>query len=377
MNFTPLVSPAVTPLDTQFQRPDYAASSDCFSPLTSPALRAQTHNAHHSVYGALRGSDTSDTTSPIDPQLEYSAPTSGQTPASLRKSKRKTSTSSAKNPARAVRQSPVVKPQSRRKQPSSTIIPPKEVDNLIEEARKAKSNGTPVSPGRLPLPYSQDSSGADSVSPEPLSEILMPPPATPKSSSASRSPYLTAKNSGGQQQPSPAIAAKEAPATPASLMKIRKGQGQKGSALPRTTSNLKEQAMLAEADMEQIMEDIALPEPASASKKPALQPISIPAANGHRLNPSSANRTPTAASAPGTATGSAFPSPTASALASPNGTMNGMRNGTPKMKIRDAKKRSSSTQISPALRPKISPSIKPLLPEGGTLRDSRNYACKY
>ena len=126
--------------------------------------------------------------------------------------------------------------------------------------------------------------------------------------------------------------------------------------------------MLAEADMEQIMEDIALPEPASVSKKPALQPISIPAANGHKASPNSAGRIPTAASAPVTATGSTFPSPTASALASPNGIMGGKRNGDqPKMKIRDAKKRSNSSQISPALRPKISPSIKPLLPDGGKL----------
>lgn len=367
MNFTPLVSPAVTPLDTQFQRPDYAASTDCFSPLTSPALRAQSHSAHHSVYSAVRGSDTSDTTSPIDPQLEYSAPTSGQTPGVARKSKRKTSSSSMKNPARAVRQSPVVKPQSRRKHPSSTIIPPKEIDRVLKEARKGRSNGmSPGADGSLSLPYSQDSSGADSVSPEPLTEVLMPPPATPKSSSASRSPYLTARNGGGPQHPSPGITAKEAPATPASLMKIRKGQASKGSVLPRTASNLKEQAMLAEADMEQIMEDIALPEPASVSKKPALQPISIPIANGHKLSPHSSSRTPNATSAPGTANGSTFPSPTASALTSPNGTMGGKRSGDQaKLKIRDSKKRSNSNQISPALRPKISPSIKPLLPEGG------------
>lgn len=370
MNFTPLVSPAVTPLDTTFQRPDYAASTDGFSPLTSPALRAQNHSAHHSVYGAMRGSDTSDTTSPIDPQLDYPAPTSGQTRIAVRKSKRKTSTDSTKNPSRGVRQSPVVKPQSRRKQTSSAYIPPKEVERVLEEARPRKHNGTPTSAdGRLPLPYSQDSSGADSVSPEPLSEILMPPPATPKSSSASRSPYLAAKNGGAQQQPSPAITAKEAPATPASLMKIRKGQGGKVLSLSRSTSSLKEQAMLAEADMEQIMEVIALPEPASTSKKPTPRPIIIPGANGHRLKPQSANRTPTAASAPVTATSSSFPSPTASALTSPNGITNGRRNGDqPKLKIRDPKKRSSSsTQISPALRPKISPSIKPLLPEGAVV----------
>lgn len=368
MNFTPLVSPAVTPLDTQFQRPDYAASTDCFSPLTSPALRAQNAHSHHSVYGSIRGSDTSDTTSPIDPSLEYSAPTSGSTPASLRKSKRKTSQSSTKNAVRAVRQSPVVKPQTRRKHTSSsTVIPPKEIAGIIEEARKSKMGGSPAAQeGRLPLPYSQDSSGADSVSPEPLSEILMPPPATPKSNPAARSPYLIAKQGDHSQQPSPAIVGKEAPATPASLMRIRKQAGKAAGGQQQSTMNLKEQARLAEADMEQIMEDITLPEPANAVKKPALRPIEIPASNSDIVIPrSTSSKTPTAASAPVTATCSAFPSPTTSAMASPNGVSNGKRRDL-KVKGRDPKRNSSSTQMSPALRPKISPSIKPLLPDGGT-----------
>lgn len=256
-----------------------------------------------------------------------------------------------------------MKPQGRRKQPSSTIIPAKEISGIIEDARKPKHAGTN---GILHLPQSQESSGADSVSPEPLSEILMPPPATPKSNSAGISPYLTAKQSAAIT--SPGLGASEGPATPASLMKFRKQAGKAGTT-QRQSSNLKEQAMLAEADMEQIMEDIVLPEPASATKKPALRPINAEMANEDQSTPTTSARIVTnhgIVSAPATATSSAFPSPNLGAMASPNGsTMN--KRADSKMKSRDPKKRNSnnSVQVSPALRPKISPSIKPLLPEGG------------
>ena len=375
MNFTPLVSPAVTPLDTQFQNPEFAPTTDSFSPLTSPALRAQNYGAHRPIYGGVRGSDTSDTTSPIDPSLEYSGPTSGSTPGSIRKSKRTASSSSSKTPGRSVRQSPVVKPQSRRKQPSSTVIPPKEVAGIIEEASKSRKNTTVAADGRLPVPYGQDSSGPDSVSPEPLNEILMPPPATPKSNSAGRSPYMAAKQ-GAPTQSTPAVPAKEAPATPASLMKIRKQAGKVPPTGSRTTSSLKEQAMTADAEMEQIMEDIALPEAAASSKKHSLKPINIGGPSTDTTGPQSArsnsSKTPTSTSAPGTA----IASPAANGLSSPIGTGGATRTDQPRLKIRDSRKRNStSNQISPALRPKISPSIKPLLPEGGKSAQILGHHC--
>lgn len=375
MNFTPLVSPAVTPLDTQFRNPDYAASTDCFSPLTSPALRAQSQSAQPSLYGGVRGSDTSDTTSPVDLSHEYPAPTSGSTPGSLRKTKRTASSSSSKNPARTVRQSPLVKAQSRRKQTSSTIIPPKEVAIILEEAQKSKKSTPAAVDGRLTLPYGQDSSDPDSVSPEPLSEILMPPPATPKSNSAGRSPYLAAKDGNQQQTPSSA-GTKGAPATPASLMKIRKQAGKSSAAL-RSTSQLKEQAARAEADLEQIMEGLPSPEATSNSRKPALKPINTVDANGGRVTATfSSARGLGTASAPATAVGVAFPSPIASTTTSPKGVTKAKITDPVKPKPRDPRKRnSSSSQISPALRPKISPSIKPLLPEGGKLMRSQRLSC--
>ena len=362
MVFTPLVSPAVTPLDTQFQYPDYPVPGEYFSPLTSPALEAQNHAAQRSIYGAVRGSDTSDTTSPVDMNIDFSGPTSAANPVTIRKSRRKTSSAALKNPARAVKQSPSMKPQNRRKQSSSTSIPPKEVAGIIEDARRSKPPNRPASAdGRLPLPYGQDSSEAESISPEPLSEILMPPPATPKSTSSSKSPYLAAKQGGPQPAIAPSPTSENAPATPASLMKIRKQAGKGANGLHRPSS-LKEQASMAEADMEQIMEDITLPEPAKSNRKPSLTPINTEGANDIDTTPTlSARKTPKYGpqSAPLSATSSVFPSP----LASPRGVTPGRRG---ELKAAGKKRNSSSSaHVSPALRPKMSPSIKPLLPEGG------------
>src|SRR5438067_11489932 len=98
MFFTPLVSPAVTPLDTNFHIPDYSAY---FSPITSPALDAQQID-----YRNQRRNHSSNNTSPVDPKdgpanlaSKNSAPSSRRKSASLR------------NPARVVRQSPSMKPQ--------------------------------------------------------------------------------------------------------------------------------------------------------------------------------------------------------------------------------------------------------------------------
>ena len=377
MIFTPLVSPAVTPLDTQFQYPDYAAPADAFSPLTSPALRAQNQAVQHSVYGAVRSSDTSDTTSPIDPSLDLSAPTSGPPTTNVRKSKRKSSSSSTKNPVRAVRQSPAMKPQNKKKQQSSTVIPPKEISGIIEEARRSnQANKTQqTADGKTRFPYSQDSSGPDSVSPEPLSEVLMPPPATPKCSSASRSPYLNANQHGHQAVPLQDT--NDEPATPASLMKIRKQAG-KVNGKNRPTSSLKEQTAIAEAGMEQTMEDVVLPEPAGTAKKPALKPINTADVNSGSSTPfMGARKAPKdgSASAPITATTSALPSP--QLLASPS-SAGAVKRVDSRTKSGDPKKRNSqsSVHVSPALRPKISPSIKPLLPEGGKALTSHHSTSK-
>ena len=369
MTFTPLVSPAVTPLDTQFRMPEFTIPGEYFSPLTSPALEAQNPAAHRSGYGAVLTADAPEMTSPVDMNIDLGTAIGTQSPNLIRKPRRKASTTSTKNPARAVRQSPAMKPQTRRRQASSTTIPPKEVAEIIEEARRSKQNGgtSQTNPGKLPLPYSQDSSEAESVSPESLSEALMPPPATPRPGSAGRSPRLTGKLNGSKS--APLLAMSSEPATPASLMKIRK-QASKALNRQHSSSNLREQALLAENEMEQIMEDIVLPEPARIAK-PDLPPIITTGVNqDDQTTPTLSARKISyfgPLSAPPTATSSVFPSPQLASSPSPGATMSSKRTDL-KPLGRGSKKRNSTTSVhvSPALRPKISPSIKPLLPEGGT-----------
>lgn len=366
MVFTPLVSPAVTPLDTHFQYQEPSSVGDNFSPLTSPAIEARNHAAHSSAFETMRNSDTSETTSPID--LSANLPASGSVPA--KKPRRKT-LPTQKNPARSVKQSPAMKPQSRKKQTTSTTIPQREVSGIIEEASKNKAGkaSTPRSSANpnLPIPYTHDSSETESISPEPLSEILMPPPATPKSGTASQSPSLLAKHPTSNSAPTTSIP--EEPATPASLMRIRK-EARRSVTKRQGSSGLKEQASLAEIDAAEAMEDITLPEPAKAAK-PALAPINTAEANDEQVTPTlSGQKTPKCGttSAPLTATSSVFPSPQLGGLVSPGGTKS-VKGAQSKNNARERKKRtsSSSVQVSPALRPRISPSIKPLLPEGASV----------
>ncbi|KAL9604031.1 MAG: hypothetical protein Q9219_000793 [cf. Caloplaca sp. 3 TL-2023] len=365
-NFTPLVSPAVTPHDAQFRYQDYAIPSEYFSPLTSPALEAQNaqnNGSQRSVYSAVRGSDTSDTTSPIDLNIDPSLQPVVQNGA--RKPRRRTSNAAQRNPSRTVRQSPSMKPQAKKKHSSSTTIPPSRVSDIIEDAENAKrSNGTSqYGKSRRPVALSRESSEAESISPEPLSEILMPPPATPKSASASKSPQVIAKP-GSQSAPMPALDNK--PVTPSSLMMIRKGAAKvAGSALKEQTSQL-------ESELEQTMEAMIVPDSSKPSaKRPALTPLRTSDANDDETTPTmSARKTPKIAptSAPATATGSAFSSPKLNPVASPNGVTQNKRGDT-RSGGRGGKRRtnSSSVQVSPALRPRISPSIKPLLPEGAVV----------
>ena len=362
MVFTPLVSPAVTPLDGRFRRPDPALNGDAFSPLTSPAIEARNHANYTSAYETMRHSDTSDTTSPID--LNAKMPTSCALRA--RKAHRKTMPTPKNPPARSVKQSPAMKPQSRKKQ-SSTTIPSKEVSGIIEEASKnsgGKINHSSTA-AKLPFSYNHESSEAESISPESLSEILMPPPATPKSGTAGQSPSIVPKQPASTSAPTTLMP--EEPATPASLMRIRKQAG-RTTTKQRGPSSLKEEASLVAQDEDSTQGHDVPPEAAKAPK-PVLAPISTAQVDDDQVTPTLSGQKMSnygTASAPLTATSSIFPSPQLGALKSPSGPRSGRRTEL-KSNSRDSKKRtnSSSVQVSPALRPRISPSIKPLLPEGG------------
>jgi hypothetical protein len=140
--FTPLVSPAVTPHDARFQIPDFTVPGHYFSPLTSPALNAQSHqHAQQHSQNTTSGSSTGH--SPVDVDMELLGEPDMTQQASgrrLRSTNKRSAPRSANGNAR-VRQSPIVKP-GRRKATLSSFIPPKEVSELMQEARGERSSSS-------------------------------------------------------------------------------------------------------------------------------------------------------------------------------------------------------------------------------------------
>ncbi|KAF2741509.1 hypothetical protein EJ04DRAFT_422596 [Polyplosphaeria fusca] len=339
--FTPLVSPAVTPHEARFQIHDFTTVPGAyFSPLTSPALDAQNHQHANAQASQYTTSGSSAGTSPVDVDMENAGEAAMAQPETGRKLRsNKRSVPRASSAADRVRQSPIVKP-GRRKATVPSLIPRKEVSELMEEAQRSKST-RPSSSG-LEVPRSRESSAAESISPEPL-EKMGPPP---KPGSVTQSPAMIAQAQSGQGV---------APATPASLMRLQQSPNFNAPDVPPMLEDLR----LPEATLDRhaltrndtaILDDGQITPRLSSRKTPKLGPLSTPSA-GAAL--------------------SGKPSPALSAIASPTspGFPLGKKIDT---KLARTKKRnnSSSTLVSPALRPKISPSIKPLLPDGSVTDDT-------
>ncbi|KAF2491936.1 hypothetical protein BU16DRAFT_98603 [Lophium mytilinum] len=356
--FTPLVSPAVTPHDIRYQMPEYTTvPGPYFSPLTSPALRAQSQQERDAYQRSQYGtSGSSAGTSPMEFDVDMLGEAATSQPDAGRRlrSNKKTGNRSAAASAR-VRQSPIVKPSTRRKATLSSVIPPKEVSDLLEEVQKAKH--TQSNFNTLPPPRSQDASEAESISPEPLSEMRPPP----RPGSVTHSPAISAKG-GNAFSPMHGAAQGLHPATPASLMRLQQS--------PSFSPNLSHHQ-----EMSPLLEELTLPESATTTSRPSIARLEtsflahdedqstprLPARKTPKLNPSST---------PGSISLSLAPSPLMSAISSPTSpgfALNGARRIEAKGP-RNSKKRNSTSSalVSPALRPKISPSIKPLLPDGAT-----------
>ena len=318
MSFTPLVSPAVTPMDSSFRMADYAVPGEYFSPLTSPALEAQNVRRRQPYYPSAPSSDTGAASSPVDLNAEKAAATSQPQPA-VRKSQRKKSTSGRPN-TRSVRQSPAMKPQTRGKKSLSTggmIVQQPEDEDAAEKNNVLK----PSIFDKRPI-GSSDGSGQDSVSPEPLS--LMPPPAIP-----GKSPNLLAQSQSRS-------GSNEEAATPATLMRLSSGQQRPSPTMGRDGT--------ASGENGEYMEDIMLPE-AMASARPTLE-IDTSKANTEDLH------TPTMSAK----------TPKLSAGSTPRTSQSQCE---PKSSNRSKKRQNTSSTQSPALVPRISPSIKPLMPSSG------------
>ncbi|KAK9770615.1 putative Helix-loop-helix DNA-binding domain-containing protein [Seiridium cardinale] len=339
MAFTPLVSPAVTPLDAHFPvDTQFTVPGAYFSPLTSPALHAQ--NETHLSFGQGQGS-TNTTNSPQEMDLENSGPPS--VPVDLSKKVRKGNVSKAR---KGVRQSPIVKPQ-RRKTASTPVMNAQILSELAESAAE-RTESTTAKPTSASGTSTEDSENA-SVSPEALSD--MPPPPLPQPRSARQSPHVQAHQTAVHPLPA-SLNGMASPATPATLFRISpKGKstditnpGQVASEHIETFE-LPESASFPKPQLPQLntQTDSTSPPEVETAKVVTLQPLPSP------VFPKPSPRLAPSIDSPQIAPkGAATPNPRKTPMLAPRG----------------SKKRGSvsSVAVSPALRPKISPNIKPLLP---------------
>ncbi|KAJ5149299.1 hypothetical protein N7448_000877 [Penicillium atrosanguineum] len=352
--YTPLVSPAMTPLESQFRVPEYTVPGEYFTPLTSPALEAQNTSSSNNGYPfhARQMSDVGfvATHAEMNHLPGTSAPPS---PSIIRKTNRRRTSTTSRLPGRSkVKQSPSLRAQTQRNRGKPVPHSSEEFYNsLTHELSKPQNHDV-----RSLQVSSNEGSGQDSVSPEPLSEPLMPPPALPP-------PRQSPAFNPVAQSPGTA-------ATPATLMRIQRSQHARDP-LDQFTG----QAQLEIHD--EIMEDIALPEAAA----PPIQPrprvnrietslrtsTASPVLSAHgtpSLEPrSAAERTPA----------SIAMSPCTVAMPSPSGPVP-KRSDPSRSSISSRKRPSvSSTQASPQLRPKISPSIQPLMRSGEVMSQDALY----
>lgn len=357
MAFTPLVSPAVTPLDPHFNMDStFAVPGSYFSPLTSPALHAQPD-------GSVYDHSTNSNNSPIDMDLE--TPPASQQPTQqpsqdlAKKARRNNAAAKARSNKATVKNSPIAKPQRRKVGPSPAIV--SQVLSEVDERRLQNGGET----GLLPLPATSTEGSEEnaSVSPENLTD--MPPPPVPARRSNSKSPYIQAQNGHANQTPMSLNEERQQqqphPATPASLMKLPSSKGKKSQSTTQQGDTATEH-----------IESLELPE--SVANRP-LAPINTQIAaqfpghlhdqHHHQQQPASAHARSTSfhpSPSPNLLPASGSMSANASPSLGPRSSVGPTRK-TPQLLARNSRKRSTgSVHVSPALLPRISPNIKPLIP---------------
>ena len=335
----------MTPLETQLRFPEYTIPGEYLTPITSPALEAQGPNPNSYPFHTRQVSEMGFVSSSTDASAAVPATSAQSSPGVVRKHRRRQS--SARLSARAGKPSPSVRPQTRKK-PMLNINSGEILNGLYQENGSQRppssSNGLRVG--------GNESSGQDSVSPEPLSEPLMPPPALPQ---MRKSPAL-----------GPSGPQATEPATPATLMRIRNPGHQHD---PEGQFGGHAQLVPGESP-DDVMEDVLLPEAATATstKPPSKNPRistsgpAADAANSTRsasVTPSLEPRSGSINKAPSSVVSSPCVDGT-SPRVGPAGKKSDTRSGAPRKR-----QSMSSSQTSPPLKPKISPSIKPMLRNDG------------
>ncbi|KAL2810225.1 helix-loop-helix DNA-binding domain-containing protein [Aspergillus granulosus] len=353
--YTPLVSPAMTPLESHF-RPEYTIPGEYFSPLTSPAIEAQNSNPNGYPMHSAPMSEMTFIHSPVD--NGFAASSVPPSPGLARKQQRRrpsTATSKTFQSRAKKQQSPSVRPLTRTKSRLADEL----MTALSENHPNPTSHPSSTTDG---LRYgSAESSGQDSVSPEPLSEPLMPPPALPP---VRKSPAIQPQTQQQQHQNS------GAPATPAMLMRMQRS--------PHTRSDLTPTQPPVTEPHDDIMEDVVLPEaatPATQLFRPQVARIdtaittstSSPSISATVTSHLESNQVPLSERN----SSSVAPSPRSGPMPSPSGPV-ARKSETPKLGPMSRKRQSlSSSHPSPSLRPKISPNIHPLVHgDGGISGDA-------
>ncbi|KAI1618310.1 hypothetical protein EDD36DRAFT_27700 [Exophiala viscosa] len=326
VSFTPLVSPAQTPMDGGFTMSDYGLADEFFSPLTSPAIEAQ---------AAFSGTGT--TASPVDLNADQGAPNTSQ-PAAKRPRRKVNGQTRAS--ARSVKQSPAMKPNHRSRHPSLSSLQLDKIGNMLPQTAQGATL-YPSAPNSAVIQPSDDS-----VSPEPLSEAAMRPPPVP--------PNVKSPQPGANSQNS------NNPVTPATLMRM-----------PSTQSvSAKQMEQLVSAhNLDEPMDDIMLPD--AAAGPPILAQLDTTKNGDDTENTPTLSTKSAKLSANSTPRGVLIRTDSQETFAKP-GKLD-TRGG------RASKKRqsTSSATISPALRPKISPSISPLAPATGMAHLSAETSALY
>lgn len=332
----------MTPLESQFRLPEYTIPGEYFTPLTSPALEAQNHSSNNYPFQTTQPHQTAGyVTSPLDPNglTMTSAPPS---PAVFKKQRQGRRPSTATRAAgRAAKASPSIQAKNWKKQSKNSHLMPEEFVNNNNANVHEQGSNRYVNNGLSSLRYSSNESSQDSVSPEPISEPLMPPPALPHKSPAIL-PQVSDSSSG-------------APATPATLMRItnRPQHSQDPS------GQFSGQASLVTSEsQDEPMEDMVLPE-AAADIRPRPSRINTAIVTKEPSNNGSASNTPLMGPLSRQPSGSLTPGPHSATMPSPSGPVPKKSDS----KSSTARKRQSisSSHASPALRPRISPSIQPLV----------------
>lgn len=162
--YTPLVSPAMTPLENQFRLPEYTIPGEYFTPLTSPALEAQNSNQSNNSGYPFHHRQVSDagyvtTSAEINPLPATSSPSS---PHIIRKSGRRRPSTSRVTGRSKVKQSPSIRAQQQRKKSALSVNSEELFNNLNEELNAHKPLNNDVCSLQA---SSNEGSGQDSVSP--------------------------------------------------------------------------------------------------------------------------------------------------------------------------------------------------------------------